>query len=132
MIEKSESVILLENLTATLSQLLQQNKPVNPSQDGLASTMTIKLDGKNFNLWSQMLKMKLSCRDKLGYINGSITRPSETDVNYRKWHMEDPLVKDYLINSMDPSLVDNFLSFSTAKEVWDSVSTTFFDGDDLT
>jgi gag-polypeptide of LTR copia-type len=132
MIEKSESVILLENLTATLSQLLQQNKPVNPSQDGLASTMTIKLDGKNFNLWSQMLKMKLSGRDKLGYINGSITRPSETDVNYRKWHMEDPLVKDYLINSMDPSLVDNFLSFSTAKEVWDSVSTTFFDGDDLT
>ncbi|XP_078148486.1 uncharacterized protein LOC144543909 [Carex rostrata] len=46
--------------------------------------------------------------------------------------MEDSSVKDYMITSMDPSLVSNFLPFSTAKEVWDSVRTTFFDGDDLT
>jgi hypothetical protein len=57
--EKSEYVLLLENLTATLSQLLQQ-KPDNSNPDGHISAMTIKLDGKNFNLWSQMLKMKLS------------------------------------------------------------------------
>ena len=62
-----------------MSQLLQQNKPVNTGQDGLASVMTIKLDGKKFNLWSQMLKMKLLGKDKLGYINGSILKPTETD-----------------------------------------------------
>ena len=129
--EKSESVLLLEGLTATLSQLLQQ-KPSNSHPDGNMSAMTIKLDGKNFNLWSQMLKMKLSMKDKLGYIDGSTLKPLAAASTYRKWQMEDSSVKDYMIESMDPSLVGNFLPFSTAKEVWDSVRTTFFDGDDLT
>jgi GAG-pre-integrase domain/Integrase core domain/gag-polypeptide of LTR copia-type len=129
--QKSEYVLLLENLTATLSQLLQQ-KSGNSHPEGIMSAMMIKLDGKNFNLWSQMLKMKLSVKDKLGYIDGSTPKPLATDIQYRKWQMEDSSVKDYIIESMDPSLVGNFLPFSTAKEVWDSVRTTFFDGDDLT
>jgi gag-polypeptide of LTR copia-type len=136
MSEKSESTILMENLTATLSSLsllIQQNKPGNSSQDGLPSAMTITLEGKkNFNLWSQMLEMKLSSRDKLGYINGSKPKPDERDEAYRKWRMEDSMVKDYMINSMHPSLIGNYLPFSTAKEPWDSISATYFDGDDLT
>ncbi|XP_078166375.1 uncharacterized protein LOC144561029 isoform X2 [Carex rostrata] len=102
-VQKSESVLLLENLTATLSQLLQQ-KPGNSNPDGHISAMTIKLDGKNFNLWSPMLKMKLSGKDKLGYIDGSTLKPKSVD-GYRKWQMEDSSVKDYIIESMDPSLV---------------------------
>ena len=79
-----------------------------------------------------MLKMKLSKKDKLGYIDGSTLKPPSTDGKYRKWQMEDSSVKDYIIEYMDSSLVGNFLSFCTAKEVWDSIRTTFFDGDDLT
>jgi gag-polypeptide of LTR copia-type len=107
-------------------------KPANPSFDGLPPPMTIKLDGRNFNLWSQMLKMKLSGKDKIGYIDGSIPKPPITNLSYRKWRMDDSLIKDYIIESMDSSLVGNFIVFSTAKEVWNSIQTTFFDGDDLT
>jgi len=31
---------------------------------------------------------------------------------------------------MDPSLIGNFIRFSTAKQVWDSIATTYFDGSD--
>ena len=31
---------------------------------------------------------------------------------------------------MDPSLISNFIRFPTAKLVWDSISTTYFDGTD--
>jgi hypothetical protein len=31
---------------------------------------------------------------------------------------------------MDPSLVVNFICFPTAKQVWDSAATTYFDGTD--
>ena len=44
--------------------------------------------------------------------------------------IEDSTVKGWLINSMDPALIDNFIRFPTAKAVWDAVSTTFFDGSD--
>jgi gag-polypeptide of LTR copia-type len=96
-------------------------KPANPSFDGLPPPMTIKLDGRNFNLWSQMLKMKLSGKDKIGYIDGSIPKPPITNLSYRKWRMDDSLIKDYIIESMDSSLVGNFIVFSTAKEVWNSI-----------
>ncbi|XP_074573366.1 uncharacterized protein LOC141829748 [Curcuma longa] len=32
---------------------------------------------------------------------------------------------------MEPSLVGNFIRFVTAKQVWDSIATTFYDGSDL-
>ena len=40
------------------------------------------------------------------------------------------MVKGWLINSMDHSLVVNFIRYPTAKQVWDSVATTYFDGTD--
>lgn len=84
MTEKSDSVLLLESLIVILSQLLQHNKTVNFGQDGLNFAMTIMLNGKNFNLWSQMLKMKLLGKDKLGYIDRSIPKPLEIGEKYRK------------------------------------------------
>ncbi|KAL6327217.1 hypothetical protein AAG906_015256 [Vitis piasezkii] len=40
------------------------------------------------------------------------------------------VVKGWLINSMDPKLVKNFIRFSTAKAVWDNIAITYFDGTD--
>ena len=31
---------------------------------------------------------------------------------------------------MDPTLISNFIRFPTTKMVWDSVATTYFDGND--
>ncbi|KAL6323471.1 hypothetical protein AAG906_039043 [Vitis piasezkii] len=66
--------------------------------------MGIKLDGTNYALWSQVVEMYILGKDKLGYING------------------------WLINSMDSTLINNFIRLPTAKMVWDSVATTYFDG----
>ena len=44
---------------------------------------------------------------------------------HRKRHCQ-----GWLINSMDPSLIANFIRFPTAKQVWDSAATTYFDGTD--
>ena len=46
---------------------------------------------------------------------------------YRQCHCQRMADK---INSMDPSLIRNFIRFPTAKLVWDSIATTSFDGSD--
>ena len=69
-------------------------------------------------------------KDKLGYINGDFPQPSETDPLFRKWQTENAIVKGWLINLMDPSLITNFIRFPTAKQVQDSAATTYFDGTD--
>jgi hypothetical protein len=38
------------------------------------------------------------------------------------------MVKGLILNSLDSSLIGNFHRYSTAKEVWDALAITFFDG----
>ena len=74
--------------------------------------------------------MYISGRDKLGYINGDLPKPQETDPNFRKWRTENAVVKGWLINSMDLKLISNYIRFLTVKAVWDAIATTYFDGID--
>ena len=75
--------------------------------------------------------MYISGKDKLGYITGVLPQPSPNDPGFRKWKIDDSTVKGWLINSMDPALIGNFIWYPTAKAVWDAVATTFFDGADV-
>ena len=40
-------------------------------------------------------------------------------------------MKGWLINSMDPKLIGNYIRFPTAKAVWDAIAATYFDGTDI-
>ena len=51
----------------------------------------------------------ISGRDKLGYINGDLPQPEPHDPTFRRWKTENSIVKGWLIGSMDPSLVSNFI-----------------------
>ena len=76
--------------------------------------------------------MNLAGRQKLGYINGSISPPALTHASYAKWFAEDSTVKAWLIGSMDPTLIGNFIRFPSARDVWRAVATAYFDGNDKT
>ena len=76
--------------------------------------------------------MYVAGKDKLGYINGDLPQPSTTDPSFCRWRTENATVKGWLIGSMDPSLIGNFIQFPMAKQVWDAIATTYFDGNDAT
>lgn len=124
----------LDDLTTRMTQFFQQNQnlnqPVVSSYDVATSSVGTKLDGTNYGLWSQVLEMFISGRDKLGYINGDLSEPAATDPAFRRWRTENAIVKGWLINAMDPSLIPNFIRFPTAYQVWRSAATTYYDGTD--
>ena len=115
-----------------MTQIVTQNQTQTPSviYDTVAVPIVIKLDGTNYALWSQIVEMYILGKDKLGYINGDLTQPEPNDPHFRRWRTENSIVKGWLINSMESSLIGNFIRFSTAKQVWDSIATTYFDGSD--
>lgn len=132
--EDTSSSSILAELTAKMTEVL--NRAAAPSQVNVNSDHTvvapigIKLDGSNYPLWSQVVEMYISGKDKLGYINGDLPQPPQTDPTFRRWRTDNAIVKGWLINSMDTSLISNFIRFSTAKLVWDAIATTYFDGSD--
>lgn len=129
--EGTSSTDLLQTLTSKLTQILTHHQGSPSHVENSAPPIAIKLDGRNYGLWSQVVEMYISGKDKLGYINGDISPPLPTDPSFRKWKTDDSTVKGWLINSMDPALIGNFIRFPTAKAIWDSVATTFFDGTDV-
>jgi hypothetical protein len=61
---------ILADLTAGMTQLAS-HEPATP--------IGIKLDDNNYALWSQIVEMYISGKDKLGYINGDLPQPLQTD-----------------------------------------------------
>ena len=122
---------ILDNLTSKMTEVLSRvQTSSSPITDSPMVPISVKLDGSNYGLWSQVVEMYISGKDRLGYINGDYPQPPETDPSFRKWRTENAMVKGWLINSMDHSLVVNFIRYPTAKQVWDSAATTYFDGTD--
>ncbi|RVW24901.1 hypothetical protein CK203_079484 [Vitis vinifera] len=111
----SQSDSLFSEFTAKMTEALTKVQPPTLTTEPSTALIGIKLDGTNYALWSQVVEMYISGKDKLGYINGDIPQPPLTDPTFRKWRTDDAIVKGWLINSMDPSLIGNFIRFPTAK-----------------
>ncbi|RVW17557.1 hypothetical protein CK203_083514 [Vitis vinifera] len=123
---------ILSDLTTRMTEVLTraQTFPQPLLADSSTTPIGIKLEGSNYALWSQVVEMYIFGKDKLGYINGDSPQPPEIDHSFRRWRTENAIVKGWLINSMDLSLIANFIRFPTAKQVWDFAAITYFDGTD--
>ncbi|KAI5319025.1 hypothetical protein L3X38_038733 [Prunus dulcis] len=93
-----------------------------------AAQIGIKLDGTNYALWSQVVQLYISGKDKLGYINDDLPQPPSTAPTFPRWRTENSIVKGWLINSLEQSLIGNFIRFPMTKAVWDAIATTYYDG----
>ncbi|KAG6788370.1 hypothetical protein POTOM_004435 [Populus tomentosa] len=94
-----------EDLMARVNQAINQNQTPAVMQDITATQIGIKLDGTNYALWSQIVEMFISGKDKLGYINGDFPQPEPAAPSFRRWRTKNSVV-------------------------WDSIATTYFDGTD--
>ncbi|RVW71473.1 Retrovirus-related Pol polyprotein from transposon TNT 1-94 [Vitis vinifera] len=66
-------------------------------------------------------------KEKDDYITGASTAPETTASTYKRWIAENNMVMSWLVNSMTADIGENFLSFDTAKEIWDIAKETFSD-----
>lgn len=83
-----------------------------------------KLDGQkpqNYLKWSQSVFMFISGKGKEYYLIEAIVSPPETGPQNKRWKSENHMVKSWLINTMDLEIGQNFLLYTTAKEIWNSV-----------
>ncbi|RVX00895.1 Retrovirus-related Pol polyprotein from transposon TNT 1-94 [Vitis vinifera] len=86
-----------------------------------------KLNGQNYLQWSQSILMFIRGKEKDDYITGALATPETTISTYKKWIAENNMVMSWLVNSMTTDIGENFLSFDTAKEIWDIAKETFLD-----
>ena len=78
-------------------------------------------------LGKRAMILALNSKNKLGFVNGSIKAPlEETDLEgYATWSRCNNMVHSWIVNTLNPEIVDNVIYYSTAYEVWEDLRERF-------
>ena len=88
---------------------------LHPSDSPGTVITAIKFDGKNYDLGGKVVITSLRSKNKLGFIDGSITKPTEKEGEEAKaWEMVNSMVLSWIMNVIDPRLHKSVAYVDTA------------------
>ena len=88
------------------------SKPQNTDSSNLQMTIE-KLNPHNYLSWAQSMKLIVTGREKMGFLDGTSKRPSDA-VAATKWDADNSTVMAWLIGSMQLEIGKTYLFFETA------------------
>ncbi|XP_023644448.1 uncharacterized protein LOC111832367 [Capsella rubella] len=83
------------------------------------------LDGTNYGTWIVAITTSIEAKNKLGFVDGSLVRPDESDPYFLIWKRCNSMVKSWLLNSVSKQIYSSILYFSTAAEIWKDLYTRY-------
>lgn len=60
----------------------------------------------------------LSAKNKLGFIDGSLPKPSSADPTFAAWKRCDAIIISYILRSLETSIAQSVLYLTTSREIW--------------
>ncbi|KAL5556272.1 hypothetical protein UlMin_038508 [Ulmus minor] len=77
------------------------------------------LTGDNYASWSRAMLISLSVKNKLGFIDGSITKPEGNDLNLlNSWIRNNNVVISWILNSISKEISSSVIFSVSACEIW--------------
>nr|GMD41458.1 receptor-like protein 12 [Ipomoea batatas] len=88
--------------------------------------VSFPLVGSNYHPWARAMSMSLSCKNKLVFVNGTITKPSTDDLErYLAWERCNNMVVSWIVRTLSPSIGSTVLWIDTAYGVWEDLKRRF-------
>ncbi|KAL5763422.1 hypothetical protein ACOSP7_019686 [Xanthoceras sorbifolium] len=86
-----------------------------------------KLNGANYPSWSKSMILALTAKNKIGFIDGSIEPPSETEhpTEYALWNQCNSMIISWLTHSVEPDLAKGVVHAKMARQVWEDFKDQF-------
>ena len=98
--------------------------------EGSSFNSGIILNDTNYDLWSQMLEMQITEKEKLSFIRDTLPPPKEKDEGYEMWYSDNQKVKRWLLMSISPKIMKRYIRLPTAGDIWKALSKAFYDAAD--
>ncbi|XP_010445258.1 PREDICTED: uncharacterized protein LOC104727894 [Camelina sativa] len=109
-----------------------------PSTLHVASSVTIKLSDGNYLFWKTQFESLLRCQKLLGFVNGSVPKPSAVLVtstnnhavevpnpSYEDWICTDELIKSWIFGTLTEEVLGLVHALPTSQDVWLSLAGNF-------
>ena len=87
--------------------------------------------GENYPAWARSVRKSLIAKNKLGFIDGSLTISSplvNSPTVAQAWIRADNMVGTWIINSVSPKVQASIIYRDTALEIWTDLRDTFSQG----
>ncbi|XP_070668374.1 uncharacterized protein [Malus domestica] len=88
------------------------------------------LDGHNYGQWSRSMRIALSAKNKLGFIDGSIKAPAPSDAKFSIWQRCNDMVLSWIWQSVNAAISSSILYCKTASAAWKDLEDRFSQGND--
>lgn len=117
----------LGTTTSTLSTVIDANHPyfLHPSDHPGLILITVTLNEQNYNQWFRSMKIALSSKLKLGFVDGSYVKPANTSNLCLHWTHCNDIVISWLLNTVSPEIRQSVMYMNVAKDIWDDFAIRF-------
>ncbi|XP_040950991.1 uncharacterized protein [Gossypium hirsutum] len=102
---------------------------LHPNENPALVLVSPILSSSNYHSWSRAMTMALLSKNKLQFVNGTITVPLRTDPLYSAWERCNTMVLSWLHHSISPSIMNSVLWLDFASDVWRDLRERFSQGD---
>jgi len=104
---------------------LQSPYYFHPSDAFGAIITALKFDDKNFELWEKVVITALTTKNKVAFINGTITKPDiatgARPVEVNAWVIVNSMVTSWMLNVIDPKLHASIAYADSAQSIWENI-----------
>ena len=109
----SRAVNVPESMDPTQSPMFMHNA----DHPGL-QLISLRLDGLNYDDWNAAMKIALDAKNKIGFVDGTLTRPDTSEPTFRLWSRCNSMVKSWILNSVSPQIYRSILRLNDASDIW--------------
>ena len=87
------------------------------------------LNETNYHTWSRNIKRALLSKNKLKFIDGSISKPSNNDSTFEACEICNVMVLSWITRTLAPQLADIVVYIDSARSLWENLTERFSKGD---
>ncbi|XP_068323282.1 uncharacterized protein [Pyrus communis] len=81
------------------------------------------LNGDNYSTWSRAMKISLSAKNKLCFVDGTVLQSSVKTKpdDHASWQRCNDMIVAWIINSIDSDIADSILYMTDAHAIWEEL-----------
>ncbi|XP_072088179.1 uncharacterized protein [Arachis hypogaea] len=130
---------LLHQLTTLQSQISKNNTSriqdqsspyfIHPGENTGTPIISIVLTPNNYGSWSHAMIRALSSKNKLKFIDGTIRKPENNNVESEAWEGCNNLIVSWINLSLSPGIRDSVMWNNVAVDLWEELKHKYYQGD---
>ncbi|XP_074346200.1 uncharacterized protein LOC141684968 [Apium graveolens] len=98
---------------------------IHPSYANTTQLVSVKFNGHNFNNCKRSMILILSAKNKLGFVNGTLTAPANNSPDYCAWERCNSLVISWILFNLDETIARSVVFLKSARSRWKDLEERF-------